>query len=112
MTATNKDFKVKHGLQVADSAYVGGNMILSEVSASSHAASLGYLNLLTVEVSATAPSSLFSGKLWLDTTESRLKFYHNNAWVTIATKTDTEQVVDHIHDYAIDGTGRIIEVLG
>lgn len=110
MTAENKDFKVKHGLQVADSAYVGGTMGLSEVSENSHAASLGYLNLLTVDVSDTAPSSIFSGKLWLDTTESRLKFYHNNGWVSIATKTDTEQVVDHIHDYAIDGTGRIIEV--
>jgi hypothetical protein len=111
VTAENKDFKVKHGLQVAEAAYVGGNLAVSEVSDSSHAASLGYLNLLTVEVSATAPSSIFSGKLWLDTTESRLKFYHNNAWVTIASKADTEQVVDHIHDYAIDGTGRIIEVL-
>ena len=111
MTTINKDLRIKHGLQVAGSAYVGGTMLVSEVSSGSHAASLGYLNLLTVEVSETAPSSLFSGKLWLDTAESRLKFYHNNAWVTIATKTDTEQIVDHIHDYAIDGTGRIIEVL-
>jgi hypothetical protein len=110
--AAEKSFKVKHGLQVANSATVGGNMFVSEVSEDSHAASLGYLNLLTVEVSETAPSSIFSGKLWLDTTESRLKFYHNDDWVVIATKDDTEQVVDHIHDYAIDGTGRIIEVLG
>lgn len=109
MTTEQKDFKVQNGLQVAESAFIGGNLSVQEVSEGSHAASLGYLDLLTVHVSDEAPEALFSGKLWFDTSEDRLKFYHDEAWVTVASKSDTERIVDHIHDYAIDGTGRIVQ---
>lgn len=108
MTTEQKDFVVQNGLQVAESAFVGGNLSVDEVSEGSHAASLGYLNLLAVHVSEEAPVALFSGKLWLDLSEYRLKFYHNESWVTVASRSDTDRMVDHIHDYAIDGTGRIV----
>lgn len=107
---TEKDFVIQNGLEVAESAVIDGNLSVEEVSEGSHAASLGYLSLLTVHVSNEVPESLFSGKLWFDTSEDRLKFYHDEAWVTVASKSDTDQIVDHIHDYAIDGTGRIVQV--
>lgn len=109
MATEEKDFVLRNGLEVAESAIVGGNLSVEEVSSASHAASLGYLNLLTVHVSNEAPESLFSGKLWFDTSEDRLKFYHDEAWVTVASKSDTDSIIDHIHDYAIDGTGRIVQ---
>lgn len=107
---TQRDFRIQDGLQVAESAIIDGNLSVDEVSEGSHAASLGYLQLLTVHVSTEAPEALFSGKLWFDTSEQRLKFYHDEAWVTVASKSDTDRIVDHIHDYAIDGTGRIVQV--
>lgn len=44
MTTTNKDFKVKHGLSVADGATFGQAIEIGEPTAADHAASKGYVD--------------------------------------------------------------------
>lgn len=111
MATIDKDFKVKNGLQVAGTAYIAGNMSAGSVTEDSHAATKEYIdNLVFAEVSDTAPSSLYPGKMWIDTTESRLKIYTGSSWTTVASKADADHLQDHIHDDAIEGSGQVIQV--
>lgn len=112
MATLDTDFKVKNGLQVNGSASIAGTMAVGDVSEDSHAATKGYLESVAfAEVSATEPSNLFAGKMWIDSSEGRLKIYSGTAWTTVATKEDADSLQDHIHDDAIEGTGQIIEVI-
>jgi hypothetical protein len=61
-------------------------------------------------VSNTAPISPDNGDMWFDTTVERLKVYYETDWFTIATSNDVQNIPDHIHDTAIDGSGRIVTV--
>ena len=109
MTTSSKDFKVKNGLQVTGSGSFGGTLSVAEPTDATHVTTKGYVDSLTgMTVSSTAPSSPTNGKLWLDTLTSRVNFYYEGSWYTQATIDDTNNLPQHIHDTAIDGTGFIV----
>ena len=108
MATSDKDFKVKNGIQVAGDAVIGGTISASAPTADGHVATKGYVDSLSLPVvDSTAPSSPSAGQLWLDTVSLRLHVYDGTQWITLATKADADYLPDHIHDTAIDGTGRI-----
>lgn len=111
MATVNKDFKVKHGLQVAGDAVFGGNIEAATPTADNHVVTKAYADTLGPVVSSTAPSSPSNGNLWVDTTISRLKLYYGGAWLTLATAEEALDIPDHIHDMTIDGDGQIETVL-
>ena len=109
MATVNKDFKVKNGLQVAGSGSFGGTLSVAAPTEATHVATKAYVDSLTgITVSSTAPSSPTNGKQWLDTTTNRVNFYYDGSWYTQATIDDTNNLPQHIHDTAIDGTGFIV----
>ena len=109
MATVDKDFKVKNGLQVAGSGSFGGTLTVATPTESTHVATKAYVDSLAgMTVSSTAPSSPTNGKQWLDTTTNRVNFYYDGSWYTQATIDDTNNLPQHIHDTAIDGTGFIV----
>jgi hypothetical protein len=109
MATVDKDFKVKNGLQVTGSGSFGGTLTVATPTTDAHAATKAYVDSVTgMTVSSTAPSSPTNGKQWLDTGTNRVNFYYNGAWYTQATIDDTNNLPQHIHDTAIDGTGFIV----
>jgi len=109
MATVDKDFKVKNGLQVVGSGSFGGTLTVATPTTDAHAATKAYVDSVTgMTVSSTAPSSPTNGKQWLDTGTNRVNFYYNGAWYTQATIDDTNNLPQHIHDTAIDGTGFIV----
>lgn len=112
MATVTKDFRVKNGLYVTEDASISGTVSVGDVSSDSHAATKEYAESLAyASVSGTAPSSPLAGKMWVDTSESRLKIWTGSSWVTLATMADANTLQDHIHDDAIEGTGRISSVV-
>jgi len=111
MATVNKDFKVKHGLQVTGDAIFGGNIEAAAPTADNHVVTKAYADTLGPVVSSTAPSSPSNGNLWVDTTISRLKLYYGGAWLTLATAEEALDIPDHTHDMTIDGDGQIETVL-
>lgn len=111
MATVNKDFKVKHGLQVSGDAVFGGNIEAATPTADNHVVTKAYADTLGPVVSSTAPSSPSNGNLWVDTTISRLKLYYGGAWLTLATAEEALDIPDHTHDMTIDGDGQIESVL-
>jgi len=110
MATENKDFKVKNGLAVANGGTFGGAVTVGTPTIASHAATKAYVDSLTgsMAVSSTAPSSPTNGTQWLDTSTNRVNFYYDGSWYTQATIDDTNNLPQHIHDTAIDGTGFIV----
>jgi hypothetical protein len=109
MATVNKDFKVKNGLQVTGSGSFGGTLTAATPTENTHVATKAYVDSLAgMTVSSTAPSSPTNGKMWLDTTTNRVNFYYDGSWYTQATIDDTNNIPQHIHDTAIDGTGFIV----
>lgn len=108
MAIVDKDFKVKNGLSVANGGTFGGAVEVGTPTLAAHAVTKGYVDALTMAVSNTAPASPVNGSQWLDTSTNRVNFYYNGAWYTQATIDDTNNLPQHIHDTAIDGTGFIV----
>jgi hypothetical protein len=114
MATTDKDFKVKNGIQVAGDATIVGTLTAATPTTSTHVTTKAYVDALIasagsgVEVSSTPPSSPSDGDLWFDTIVSRLNVSYNSTWLTIATIDDTLNLPDHIHDTSIDGNGLIV----
>jgi hypothetical protein len=110
MAIVDKDFKVKNGLQVAGSGSFGGTLTVAAPTEATHVATKGYVDSLTgsMAVGTTAPSSPTNGTQWLDTLTNRVNFYYEGSWYTQATIDDTNNLPQHIHDTAIDGTGFIV----
>jgi hypothetical protein len=112
VATTNRDFKVKHGLSVAEGGTFGSAVTVGTPTENGHAATKLYVDSLDLLVAtgATAPDSEDSseGQLFIDTSESRLLFYYNSQWNTLALLNDTITIAQHIHDTAIDGTGLIV----
>jgi hypothetical protein len=111
MTTNNKDFKVKHGIQVTGDAVIGGNITAADPTSDSHVVTLAYLNAnksTGFDVSSIAPSSPLDGDTWFDSVTQRLNVYHNGSWITMAGVQDTLTVPQHIHDTSIDGSGLIV----
>jgi hypothetical protein len=110
MATVDKDFKVKNGLVVTNGGTFGGAVTVGTPTIASHAATKAYVDSLTgsMAVGTTAPSSPTNGTQWLDTLTNRVNFYYNGTWYTQATIDDTNNLPEHIHDTAIDGTGFIV----
>jgi len=110
MTTENKDFKVKNGLVVANGGTFGSAVEVGTPTIAAHAATKEYVDSVagSLIVSSTAPSSPTNGMQWLDTNTNRVNFYYGGSWYTQATIDDTNNLPQHIHDTAIDGTGFIV----
>ena len=110
MATVDKDFKVKNGLVVNNGGTFGDAVTVGAPTLASHAATKEYVDSLTgsMAVGNTAPSSPSNGTQWLDTLTNRVNFYYNGVWYTQATIDDTQNLPQHIHDTAIDGTGFIV----
>ena len=114
MATTNRDFRVKHGINVAESGTFGGTVTVATPTENNHAATKLYVDSAvsspTIPVTGTAPASPENGDLWFDTLTQRMHVYYNSAWVAIATLEDAETLQDHIHDTSIDGNGLIVSI--
>jgi hypothetical protein len=110
MATVDKDFRVKNGLVVANGGTFGDAVTVGTPTSASHAATKEYVDSLTgsMAVGTTAPSSPTNGTQWLDTGTNRVNFYYDGSWYTQATIDDTNNLPQHIHDTAIDGTGFIV----
>ena len=110
MATVDKDFKVKNGLVVTNGGSFGGAVVVGTPTNNNHAATKEYVDSLTgsMAVGTTPPSSPSNGTQWLDTLTNRVNFYYNGVWYTQATIDDTQNLPQHIHDTAIDGTGFIV----
>ena len=111
MATENKDFKVKHGLDVNQGGTFGGTVTVATPTQNTHAATKLYVDTLVasggVSVGATAPASPSNGNLWFDTLTERIHVYYGSEWVAVANLQDAETLQDHIHDTSIDGSGLI-----
>jgi hypothetical protein len=108
MAIVDKDFKVKNGLVVANGGTFGDAVTVGAPTLNAHAATKEYVDNRSMAVGSTAPSSPTNGTQWLDTGTNRINFYYNGVWYTQATIDDTNNLPQHIHDTAIDGTGFIV----
>jgi len=112
VATVNKDFRVKHGINVAEGGIFGSTVTVATPTENSHAATKLYVDSAvsspTIPVSATSPVSPENGDLWFDTLTQRVHVYYSSEWVAIATLEDAETLQDHIHDTAIDGSGLIV----
>jgi hypothetical protein len=116
VTTTNKDFKVKHGLSVANGGTFGQAVTVGTPTENAHAATKLYVDGLVgasapiVPTESTAPVNPVDGQLWFDTITQHLSIYSTDVadWIMIATFDDTASLQQHIHDTAIDGTGLIV----
>jgi hypothetical protein len=109
---TNRNFKVKHGLDVADGGTFGSTVTVATPTQNQHAATKLYVDTAVgspqIPVSGTAPVSPENGDLWFDTVTQRVHVYYSSQWLAIATLEDAETLQDHIHDTSIDGTGLVV----
>ena len=114
MATVNKDFKVKHGLDVTQGGTFGGTVTVATPTLDTHAATKLYVDSkgALAAPAATAPANPVNGQLWFDTVSRHLSVYSTDAadWIMIATFADTADLRQHIHDTAIDGTGLIVSV--
>ena len=113
MATLNKDFKVKHGLQVAEGGSFGGLVsVIGTPTDPLHLATKEYVDSLGggVPVASTPPSSPNNGQLWFDSVLERVNVYYGGSWITIATIADTQNLPQHIHDTSIDGNGLIVTI--
>ena len=110
MTTTNRDFKVKHGLDVAQGGIFGGTVTVATPTENTHAATKLYVDTAvgSPTIGTTQPESPVNGNLWFDTVTERVHIYYSGQWVAISNLEDSERLQDHIHDTAIDGSGLIV----
>ena len=110
MATTNRDFRVKHGIAVAEGGTFGGTVTVATPTENLHATTKLYVDTAvgSPTVGTTQPASPVNGSLWFDTLTERVHVYYNSQWVAIATLEDAETLQDHIHDTSIDGTGLVV----
>ena len=112
MATVNKDFRVKHGINVAEGGFFGSTVTVATPTENAHAATKLYVDTAIgspqLPVGATPPVSPENGDLWFDTLTERVHVYYGSQWLPIATLEDAETLKDHIHDTSIDGSGLIV----
>ena len=110
MATFNRNFKVKHGLEVAEGGSFGGTIVVATPTENNHATTKLYVDTAvgSPTIGTTQPGSPVNGNLWFDTLTERVHVYYNSEWIAIATLEDAETLQDHIHDTAIDGSGLIV----
>jgi hypothetical protein len=109
VATVNKDFRVKHGIAVAQGGTFGGTVTVATPTENVHAATKLYVDSkpLLVSTAANAPADAVDGQLYIDTVTDRLAFYVDGQWYTLALLQDTGDIAQHIHDTAIGGTGLV-----
>lgn len=114
MATVNKDFKVKHGLDVNQGGTFGGTVTVATPTENTHATTKLYVDSkgAIAAPASTAPAAPVNGQLWFDTVSRHISVYSTDAadWIMIATFSDTADLRQHIHDTAIDGTGLIVSI--
>ena len=112
MTTTNRDFKVKHGLDVAQGGTFGGTVVVATPTENTHAATKLYVDTAvgSPTIGTTQPESPVNGNLWFDTLTERIHIYYGGQWVAISNLEDSEVLQDHIHDTSIDGSGLVVSM--
>lgn len=110
MATDNKDFKVKNGLAVANGGIFGGTVTVAAPTQNTHAATKQYVDEkeILVATESSAPEAAVNGQLYIDTVTNRLAFFVDGTWHTLTTFNDIQDIPQHIHDTAIDGTGFIV----
>jgi hypothetical protein len=110
VATVNKDFRVKHGIAVAEGGTFGGTVTVATPTENTHAATKLYVDTAvgTPTIGTTKPATPANGNLWFDTLTERVHVYYSGEWLAIATLEDAESLQDHIHDTAIDGNGLIV----
>ena len=110
MATTNRDFKVKHGLDVANGGTFGAAVTVGTPTENTHAATKLYVDTAvgTPTIGTTKPASPANGNLWFDTLTERAHIYYNGEWIAIANLEDSETLQDHIHDTSIGGSGLVV----
>ena len=110
MATVNKDFRVKHGINVAEGGIFGSTVTVATPTENTHAATKLYVDTAvgSPTVGTTQPVSPVNGSLWFDTLTERVHVYYSGQWVAIATLEDAETLQDHIHDTSIDGSGLVV----
>lgn len=117
MPTTDKDFKVKNGLNVATTGTFGGVVTVATPTSNAHATTKLYVDTALASATANAvatestnPVSPVDGQIYFNTTSQHLLIYSTDAadWIMIATFDDSADLQQHIHDTAIDGTGLIV----
>ena len=110
MATVNKDFKVKHGINVTLGGTFGSTVTVATPTENGHAATKLYVDSAvgSPTIGTTQPASPVNGQLWFDTLTERIHVYYNSEWLAIATLEDTSTLQDHIHDTSIDGNGLIV----
>lgn len=109
MPTTEKDFKVKNGLQVSNDGVFGGNVVAADPSADNHVATKSYVDDLvenidsSLPVGSNAPSSPSNGDLWFNTEIKRLSVYYAGEWITLSAFEDSVDVSNHTHLAAEEG---------
>jgi hypothetical protein len=116
MATSNKDFKVKHGLNVTNGGIFGGTVTVATPTESTHATTKAYVDAAVgtpiVPTQSTAPTSPSDGQLYFDTDNRHLYIYSSDIseWIALATFDDTADLRQHIHDTSIDGNGLIVSI--
>jgi len=114
VATVNKDFKVKHGLDVSQGGTFGGTVTVATPTENTHAATKLYVDSkgAVAAPASTAPAGPVNGQLWFDTVSRHVSVYSTDQadWIMIATFSDTADLRQHIHDTAIDGTGLIVSI--
>jgi len=110
VTTTNRDFKVKHGLDVNQGGTFGGTVVVATPTENNHAATKLYVDTAvgSPTIGTTQPANPVNGNLWFDTLTERVHIYYSGQWVAISNLEDSERLQDHIHDTAIDGSGLVV----
>ena len=110
MATVNKDFKVKHGINVTLGGTFGSTVTVATPTENGHAATKLYVDSAvgSPTIGTTQPASPVNGQLWFDTLTERIHVYYNSECLAIATLEDTSTLQDHIHDTSIDGNGLIV----
>jgi hypothetical protein len=89
----NKDFKVKHGLSVAEGASFGGPVIVGAPTSLSHAVTKAYADALafsggggggSITVSEAPPSAYTEGSGWYDSLTGKLYLNFDSYWVEVS----------------------------
>ena len=116
MATFNRNFKVKHGLEVTEGGSFGGTVQVATPTENEHAATKLYVDTAVgtpvVPTESSAPNNPVDGQLWFDTASRHLSIYSTDAeeWIMIATFEDTANLREHIHDTSIGGNGLIASI--
>ena len=112
MATVNKDFKVKHGLDVAQGGTFGGTVTVATPTQNTHAATKLYVDSKPILFStlASAPESPANGQMYFDTVMKRLHVFYDSEWSAVANIQDADFLQDHIHDTSIGGNGMLTSI--